>query len=80
MPELPEVETIRRELDKDIAGKKIKDVSVSEMRAVRRHPNKKHFEKKLTGAKITSVRRLGKWLVFELDSDDGARWFPPPEE
>jgi formamidopyrimidine-DNA glycosylase len=70
MPELPEVETIRRELDKDVVGRKIKSVDVETMRAVRRHPNKKNFGDRLTGAKITGLKRRGKWLVFSLDTDD----------
>ena len=64
MPELPEVETIRRELDKEVVGKKIKAVDVETMRAVRRHPNKKNFADRLVGAKITGLKRRGKWLVF----------------
>ena len=43
MPELPEVETVRRDLDKEVVGKRIKTVEVTGMRSVRRHPNKKHF-------------------------------------
>ncbi|MEL7207018.1 MAG: bifunctional DNA-formamidopyrimidine glycosylase/DNA-(apurinic or apyrimidinic site) lyase [Actinomycetota bacterium] len=70
MPELPEVETIRRDLDKEVVGKKIKSVDVETMRAVRRHPNKKNFAERLEGAKVTGLRRRGKWLLFSLDSDD----------
>jgi len=70
MPELPEVETIRRELDKEVVGKKIKAVDVETMRAVRRHPNKKNFADRLVGAKITGLKRRGKWLVFSLDTDE----------
>ena len=70
MPELPEVETIRRELDKEVVGKKVKAVDVETMRAVRRHPNKKNFVDRLVGAKITGLKRRGKWLVFSLDTDE----------
>jgi formamidopyrimidine-DNA glycosylase len=70
MPELPEVETIRRELDKEVVGKKIKAVDVETMRAVRRHPNKKNFANRLVGTKITGLKRRGKWLVFSLDTDE----------
>lgn len=70
MPELPEVETIRRELDKEVVGKKIKSVDVETMRAVRRHPNKKNFGDRLEGAKITGLKRRGKWLIFSLDTDE----------
>ncbi|MET1042483.1 MAG: DNA-formamidopyrimidine glycosylase family protein, partial [Acidimicrobiales bacterium] len=37
MPELPEVETIRRELERDIVGLRIKDVEVNDLRSIRRH-------------------------------------------
>ena len=70
MPELPEVETIRRELDKEVVGKRIKKVDVSGMRSIRRHPNKKHFIGKLEGQKLTKVKRQGKYLLFTLDSGD----------
>jgi formamidopyrimidine-DNA glycosylase len=70
MPELPEVETIRRDLDREAIGKRIKQVEVSGMRTIRRHPNKKHFIAKLEGRKITGVERKGKYLLVRLDSGD----------
>ena len=41
MPELPEVEVVRRDLDREVVGKKIKAVDVDGMRSVRRHHNRK---------------------------------------
>ena len=70
MPELPEVETIRRDLEKDVVGKRIKQVDVSGMRSIRRHPNKKHFAAKLEGRKLTGVERRGKYLVVRLEGGD----------
>ncbi|MDQ4133494.1 MAG: bifunctional DNA-formamidopyrimidine glycosylase/DNA-(apurinic or apyrimidinic site) lyase [Actinomycetota bacterium] len=70
MPELPEVETIRRDLEREVVGKRIKTVQVTGMRSIRRHPNKKHFASKLEGRKITAVERRGKFLLFRLDSGD----------
>ena len=70
MPELPEVETLRRDLDKTVIGKRIKSVEVTGMRSIRRHPNKRHFASKLEGAKLTGVRRRGKYLVFDLDTEE----------
>ena len=35
MPELPEVETVRRDLERDIAGLRIKDVEVTDLRSIR---------------------------------------------
>jgi len=70
VPELPEVETLKRDLDKEVVGKRIKTVEVTGMRSIRRHPNKKHFIAKLEGRKITGVRRRGKYLLMTLDSND----------
>ncbi len=70
MPELPEVETIRRDLEKDTIGKKIKSVVVSGTRSVRRHENLEDFTSKLESHKIVSVSRKGKYLLIKLDSKD----------
>lgn len=69
MPELPEVETIRRELERDVVGKRIRTVEVSGTRTVRRQP-KKEFISRLEGAKITGVERKGKYLLLVLDTGD----------
>jgi formamidopyrimidine-DNA glycosylase len=68
MPELPEVETIRRELERDIVGLRIKDVEVNDLRSIRRHGKKAPFVKLLDGAKVTHVHRRGKYLVLSLDT------------
>lgn len=70
MPELPEVETLRRDLEREVVGKRVKQVDVSGMRSIRRHPNKKHFAGKLEGRKITAVDRRGKYLLLRLDDGD----------
>jgi formamidopyrimidine-DNA glycosylase len=70
VPELPEVETIRRDLDREVVGKRIKAVDVTGMRSIRRHPNKKHFAAKLVGRKIMAVQRRGKYLLLRLDGPD----------
>jgi len=67
MPELPEVETIRRDLDKEISGRKIKEVEVHGLRSIRRHGSKKKFAAALEGRKITNVGRKGKYLMAKLD-------------
>jgi formamidopyrimidine-DNA glycosylase len=69
MPELPEVETIRRELEREAVGKKIKSVEVHGTRTVRRQ-TKKAFIGRLDGAKITGVDRRGKYLLVRLDTGD----------
>ena len=67
MPELPEVETIRRDLEREVAGKKIKGVEVHGLRSIRRHGSKKKFIDALDGRKINSVGRKGKYLQLKLD-------------
>ncbi len=68
MPELPEVETLRLDLAKEVVGRKIKAVSVANGRSVRRHPSAKHFRALLEGHSIKSVGRLGKYLLVALDN------------
>ncbi len=70
MPELPEVETLRRDLEKEVIGKRVKTVEVTGMRSIRRHPNKKHFIGKLEGRKLASVTRRGKYLLMKLEGGD----------
>jgi formamidopyrimidine-DNA glycosylase len=70
MPELPEVETIRRDLDKEVVGKRIKAVDVSGLRSIRRHKSKKAFISLLEGRKVSLIQRKGKYLLFNLDDDN----------
>jgi len=60
MPELPEIETIKRYLEKDLIGRKIGDVKIL---------NKKSFigdKKKILNSKILKIERKGKMLIFKL--------------
>ena len=63
MPELPEVETVRRGLEQRIIGRQILDIKIL---------NKTSFAGsepvKLIGARITAARRRGKVLIIDLDS------------
>jgi formamidopyrimidine-DNA glycosylase len=70
MPELPEVEVLRRDLEREVVGKKVKAVDVDGMRSVRRHHNRKQFTARLVGKKITGVERRGKYLLLRLDGGD----------
>ena len=70
MPELPEVETLRQDLAKEVVGKKVKTVAVTNGRSVRRHPSAKQFRALLEGRTIKSVSRLGKYLLLTLDNRD----------
>ena len=64
MPELPEVETIRKDLEKEIVGKKIIRVEIFQKKSIKNRLNK--FKKELKNNFITSVQRKGKLLIFEL--------------
>jgi formamidopyrimidine-DNA glycosylase len=71
MPELPEVETVRRGLAAYVPGRTIGTVTVLNGRAVRRHAaGPVDFGARLAGRSVTDVRRRGKYLWFVLD--DGA--------
>lgn len=70
VPELPEVEIVRRDLEKEIVGKRVKDVTVKLPRIVRRHRNRKEFTDPLIGSKITKVDRRGKYLLVHLDPEN----------
>ena len=70
MPELPEVETIRRDLQGEVVNRKIKAVEVRNGRTVRRHPSAKAFRAQLEGRTITGINRAGTYLLLTLD--DGA--------
>jgi formamidopyrimidine-DNA glycosylase len=70
MPELPEVETIRRGLEREVVGKRIKSVEATGLRSIRRHKSKKDFINRLEGVKVKSAKRRGKYLVLALDSGD----------
>jgi formamidopyrimidine-DNA glycosylase len=71
VPELPEVEVVRRGLDRWLVGRTIATVTVFHDRAVRRHaPGPEHFGDLLAGRKVTAARRRGKYLWLPLDSGD----------
>jgi len=75
MPELPEVETIRRDLEKEVVGKRVKTVEVTGERTTRRHSSPDDFVARIEGRKITGVTRKGKYLLLSLDvpvGDGGA--------
>lgn len=67
MPELPEVETIKRELEKAILGKKFKKVCVHHP-AVVREPAVEKFKKGLEGLTIKNILRKAKVLILELSN------------
>jgi formamidopyrimidine-DNA glycosylase len=68
MPELPEVEVVRRGLDAHVIGKAIAAVRVHHPRAVRRHEaGPADLTARLLGTRITGTGRRGKYLWLTLD-------------
>ena len=66
---LPEIEVLRKDLEKEVVNKRIKDVTVKVASVVARHRNRPDFVKALSGRKIQSLDRRGTHLVFHLDED-----------
>jgi formamidopyrimidine-DNA glycosylase len=67
MPELPEVETIKRELDRVVLGKKIVDIIVNKPKVIK-EPTKDKFISGLKNAVIKKILRKGKGLIFQLSN------------
>ena len=67
MPELPEVETIKRELEKVVLGKKITDVIINNPKVIK-EPENQEFVKGLKNVTIKNVLRKGKLLILDLSS------------
>ena len=65
---------MRRDLEKDVVGRRIKAVEVkgsrNAMRVIRRHPKRKDFTSRLEGRKLAKVERRGKYILLHLDSSD----------
>lgn len=68
MPELPEVETVRRGLAPTLEGRRL--VRVQQLRPDLRFPFPDGFVQRLTGATITRLDRRAKYLLGHLDRDD----------
>jgi formamidopyrimidine-DNA glycosylase len=66
MPELPELELLRRDLDREVGERKIKTVEVP-IPAVAKHPAKKGLIAALEGAKLSGVTRRGTLLLFGIE-------------
>ncbi|HTX96090.1 MAG TPA: DNA-formamidopyrimidine glycosylase [Mycobacterium sp.] len=73
MPELPEVEVVRRGLQAHVVGKTITAVRVHHPRAVRRHEaGPADLTARLLGARITGTDRRGKYMWLLLDTEPPA--------
>ena len=68
MPELPEVETVRRGLLPHLQGRRIRSVTVRDARL--RWPVPADLAKRLRERTVTAIDRRGKYLIVTLDSAD----------
>ena len=66
MPEIAEVETVRKTLKKQILHKKIKEVKVLYEKMLESNPI--DFKKDLINDEFIDIKRKGKWLIFELQN------------
>ena len=69
MPELPEVETVRRGLEQHLVGRRVTAVEVGRERVVRR-TSREELIVGLTDATVVAADRRGKYLLLPLDSGD----------
>ncbi|AWS46361.1 bifunctional DNA-formamidopyrimidine glycosylase/DNA-(apurinic or apyrimidinic site) lyase [Streptosporangium sp. 'caverna'] len=71
MPELPEVEVVRRGLERWVSGRVVAHAEVFHPRAIRRHvPGAEEFVSRLKGRTVGSAERRGKYLWLPLDGSD----------
>ena len=71
MPELPEVEVVRRGLDTHVVGRTVVAVTVHDVRSLKRHaPGAADFVPRLVGRRVQAARRRGKYLWLVLDGDE----------
>jgi formamidopyrimidine-DNA glycosylase len=72
VPELPEVEVVRRGLAEHVTGRRVKSVEVLHPRSVRRQAGGAgELGERLSGRTLRAVRRRGKYLWAELGDPDG---------
>lgn len=69
MPELPEMETLRRDLDREVGGKRVKTTEVPGRTAMSHTPKKQLIER-LDGVKVQAADRRGLLLTLKLDSGE----------
>ena len=68
MPELPEVETVRRGLEPVLEGRRLAEVV--QRRPDLRWPLPERFAERLEGRQVQRLRRRSKWLLLDLDGDE----------
>jgi formamidopyrimidine-DNA glycosylase len=71
MPELPEVEVVRRDLERAVVGSTVVGAAVTGRRSVRRHSPAELVDA-VTGRRLREVTRRGKFLLVGLDAPPGS--------
>ena len=70
MPELPEVETVRRRLDPVVVGRRFEAVEIADPRLTRPE-DPRLVEAELVGERVEALDRRGKYLIFRFESGRG---------
>src|SRR5438128_2855800 len=70
MPELPEVETVRRRLEPVVTGRRFEAVEIADPRLTRPH-DPQLVEADLIGEQVKALDRRGKYLIFRFESGRG---------
>lgn len=70
MPELPEIEVTRRDMEREVAGKKFKSVEMADKKMIAPHKTKAEFAERIEGHKAKSFDRRGSYIVGKLDSGE----------
>lgn len=68
MPELPELEVLRREVKTELVGRVIEDVTINQPKAI--NVSRPEYRRRVEGRSIERVERKGKYLALHLDGDD----------
>lgn len=69
MPELPEVETIRRDLADEVEGRSVRSTRVHQPDILMNLSSPEAFRRELVGRSVRSLDRRAKYLLFRLDDD-----------
>lgn len=67
--ELPEIETLRRDLERDVVDRKVKKIEVKGLKSLPIHKTKKQFTEPLIGAKVAEVDRVGLAIVLTMNNE-----------
>ena len=71
MPELPEVEVVRRGVERWVVGRTVESVQVFDARSLRRHTaGVLDFQERLAGLSVDSAQRRGKFLWLDVGDDE----------